>query len=184
MLFSKVASSLLLAFTAYAVSIKARDVQLADDIYAIDAAVNALTENVNDYNSGSFPSGLVDGIPILLDVVNIHLVNRKGYADANLSPTLDSQDSITVVKSVTNSVAVDIPKSVDALKAKKSLFVAAGLTQIVIASLKLLKNDHDTFSAAVVAKLTADAETTAQGLAGVKIIDDALADGIAYFSSR
>lgn len=183
MLFSRIASSLFLASTAYAASLRPRDVQLADDIYAIDAAVNTLIGNINNYNSGSFPTGLVSGIPILLDVVNIHLVNRKGYVDANLSPTLDSQNSITVVNSVTNSVAIDIPKSVDALKAKKSLFAEAGLTQVTIASLKLLKSDHDTFSAAIEAKLTGDAETIAQGVAGVKVIDDALADGIAYFSS-
>lgn len=79
-------------------------------------------------------------------------------------------------------MAIDIPASVKALKAKKPQFVEASLVPVVVASLKLLKDDHDTFSATVEAKLTANATVTAQGEAGVAVIDVALADGIAYFS--
>jgi len=83
---------------------------------------------------------------------------------------------------VNKSVAISIPAGIKALKAKKPRFTEAGLVPTVIASLKLLKYDHDTFSAAVLQKLTLNAEKMAEATAGVKIIDDALADGIAYFS--
>jgi hypothetical protein len=78
MLSSKLNFFLLLASSSYAAALHPRNVQLADDIYEIDAAVNVLTGNVNAYTSGTFPTGTLNDGPIFLDVINIHLVKRKG----------------------------------------------------------------------------------------------------------
>jgi hypothetical protein len=47
---------------------------------------------------------------------------------------------------------VSIPKSTLDIKAKVDAFKQGALVTIVIASLKLLLNDHDTFSAATLMK--------------------------------
>ena len=154
---------------------------VVNDIYAIDGGVKALEAHVSSYNTGSFPTSLVNGVPILVDVVDIHVSNRKGYLDAITASTFSNADSLTIVAAVEDTVAVDIPNAVTELKSKKQNFDAAGLTAIVIASLELLKYDHDTFSAAVVQKLTLDPATLAEANAGVAVIHDALVDGISYF---
>lgn len=154
-----------------------------NDIYAIQAGVQTLTTDTTNFNSGSFLTGLVEGTPILLDVVNIHLANRKGYLDATTATKFSNSDSVSIVNVVTDTVVVSIPDGVNVLKSKKANFQQAGQVPIVIASLELLLNDHDTFSAAVVAKLTLDAADLAEANAGIATIHNALANGIAYFES-
>lgn len=78
-------------------------------------------------------------------------------------------------------MGVDIPASVQVLKEKREYFSEGDLTTIVLAGLKLLKYDHDTFSAALVAKIAEDVVPRADVV--VKVIDDALQSGIDYFSS-
>ncbi|GAB7352057.1 hypothetical protein MBLNU459_g2565t2 [Dothideomycetes sp. NU459] len=157
---------------------------LISDVNNIDVGVKALTANVETYNGGAFPTGLIDSTPILLDVIAIHIANRKGYADALLSPTLSASDSTAVVEFVVDTVGVDIPAGVAVLKAKKAAFEAAGLDGTVVASLTLLKSDHDSFSAALEQKLTTPDPAEAAAATGVVAkIDQALADGIAYYSS-
>lgn len=152
------------------------------DINAINSGVLSLTGHVSSYNSGAFPTGLVGGVPILADVVDIHVSNRKGYLDATTASKFSADDSDAIVNTVSSTVVTSIPNSVDVLKSKKQVFQQALLTPVVIASLELLLNDHDTFSAAVVDKLTVDAATLAQANDGIAKIHNALVDGIAYFS--
>lgn len=154
-----------------------------NDVNAIQSGVLKLTADTSAFNSGSFLTGLVEGIPILLDVVNIHIANRKGYLDATTAAPFSNSDSISLVNDVEATVVVSIPNGVNVLKSKKQLFQQAGQVPIVIASLELLLNDHDTFSAAVVAKLTLDAADLAEANQGIATIHNALEDGIAYFQS-
>lgn len=151
------------------------------DIKAIDSGVQSLTAHVSSYSSGNFITGLVNGVLVLGDVVDIHLSNRKGYLDATTASKFTADDSTAIVNVVSSTVAIDIPNSVNVLKSKREQFKQAFLTPVVIASLELLLYDHDTFSAAVLDKLTLDAATLAQANAGINGIHDALEDGIAYF---
>lgn len=153
-----------------------------NDINAINSGVLSLTAHVSSYNSGVFPTSLIGGVPILVDVVDIHISNRKGYLDATTASKFSADDSIAVVNTVSSTVVTSIPNAVDVLKSKKQVFQQALLTPVVIASLELLLNDHDTLSAAVLDKLTVDAVTLAQANGGVAKIHNALEDGIAYFS--
>lgn len=82
-------------------------------------------------------------------------------------------------------VNVSIPSSIEHLKAKAPAFKEGGLTLTVIASLKLLLYDHDTFSAATLAKMSAgiDAEKEREGTEAVANIHDAIESGIEFFEA-
>ena len=73
---------------------------------------------------------------------------------------------------------MDIPASVDVLKSKYDVFESQ--KDVILAGLKLLKNDHDTFSAVLISKITADKEN---GDAAVAKIDDALQSAIDLYSA-
>jgi hypothetical protein len=73
---------------------------------------------------------------------------------------------------------------VQVLIGKKPEFEKSGLTPVVLGSLKLLLNDHDTFSAAVTAKsYKEDPQLTAEGEAVVAKIHDAIQNGIDVYSA-
>jgi hypothetical protein len=147
---------------------------LISDITGIDNRVNALTKSIKAYNGG-----FVGKFPIAADIAAIHIANRKGYVDANLrGEPFDSTDSTAIVEHTASSVGHDIPASVDLLKSKYNVF--KDQKAAILAGLKLLKNDHDTFSAALGAKLTAD---QANGKATVAKIDDALQSAIDLYSA-
>ncbi|CAD0015988.1 unnamed protein product [Aureobasidium pullulans] len=170
--------SSLLAWTAAAAPLQARDIitaqTLISDIKGIDDGVNALTASIKAYDGG-----LIKELPIGADITAIHIANRKGFLDANLRATpFNAADSTAIVEYTASSVGVDIPASVDVLKAKYDVFESQKV--VILAGLKLLKNDHDTFSAALVAKITADKE---HGVAAVAVIDDALQSAIDLYSS-
>jgi hypothetical protein len=161
--------SSLLACTAAAVPLQSRDIitagTLISDIKGIDDGVNALTASIEAYNGG-----LIGELPIGADIAAIHIANRKGYVDANLRATpFNAEDSTAIV---------EYTASVNVLKAKYDVFENQKV--VILAGLKLLKNDHDTFSAALVSKITADKEN---GYAAVAVIDDALQSAIDLYSA-
>lgn len=83
---------------------------------------------------------------------------------------------------MSDTLAKHIPQSVDILESKKELFEKDQLEGTVVGSLKLLKYDHDTLSAALVEKV--DPAVLPQAKVAVEVIDDALDSGIATFSSQ
>lgn len=176
-MFFKPLLALALACTVSAAPSQPRDLITADtliaDIKGIDDGVNALTAALKAYQGS-----LLQETPIGADITAIHVANRKGYLDANLASPFNASDSTAIVEYTIKSVGVDIPNSVDVLQSKKPLF--KGQDPVILAGVKLLKNDHDTFSAALVSKLTADLE---RGNAVVKKIDDSLQSAIDLYSS-
>jgi hypothetical protein len=121
---------------------------------------------------------------VLATVGAIHIANRKGYVDANLAPQFDEADTRRIFDTVVDTVGISIPDDVQVLIKKKPAFENSGLTPVVLASLKLLLNDHDTFSAAVTAKaFKSDAELTAEGEAVVAKIHNAIQGGIDAYSA-
>ncbi|KAL0253152.1 hypothetical protein SLS55_010605 [Diplodia seriata] len=158
---------------------------LIQDITNIHTGVLANTRATEAYSgSGGLLTSLIQGAPVLATVGAIHVANRKGFADANLSPAISQPDTARVFQHTQDTVAVSIPASVQALKAKRTAFEADGMGAVVVASLRLLLNDHDTFSAALTAKAYVGNETlTAQGEAIVDGIHDAIQSGIDAFNS-
>lgn len=181
--FGAVLSTLIASTTSSPLSKRGTAQDVINDIHTIQSGVQTLTTDTSNFNSGSFLTGLVNGAPILLDVVDIHIANRKGYLDATTATTFTNSDSVSIVNVVSSTVAVSIPDGVNVSKSKKKAFQQAGQVPVVIASLQLLLNDHDTFSAAVVAKLTLDAADLARANDGIATIHNALEDGITYYQS-
>ncbi|RMZ92492.1 hypothetical protein DV736_g264, partial [Chaetothyriales sp. CBS 134916] len=151
---------------------------LAQDVYGIDRAVRSLTPHVKAYTSaGGFGASLINGLPVAVGVLKIHVANRKAYIDALISPHLEEGPSLKVVDAVEGSVAVSIPAAVSALIEKKAEFSSAGLRYVVLVTLKVLKYDHDSLSNTVKPKLRGPAKVVLRGDAGVKAVDDAIDEG-------
>jgi hypothetical protein len=101
-----------------------------------------------------------------------------------LAPQFNEADTRRIFDAVVDTVGVSIPDDVQILIKKKPAFESSGLTPVVLASLKLLLNDHDTFSAAVTAKsFKGDAELTVEGEAVVAKIHNAIQGGIDAYST-
>lgn len=121
---------------------------------------------------------------MLATVGAIHLANRKGFVDANLAPQFNEEDTRRIFDTVVETVGVSIPDDVQVLISKKPNFEDSGLVPVVLASLKLLINDHDTFSEAVQAKaFKGNAELNEEGQEVVDRIHDAIQNGIDVYSS-
>lgn len=121
---------------------------------------------------------------VLTTVGAIHIANRKGFVDANLAPQFNEADTRRIFDTVVDTVGNTIPDDVQVLIKKKPEFESSGLTPVVLASLKLLLNDHDTFSAAVTEKAyKGDPELIAEGEAVVAKIHDAIQEGINVYSA-
>jgi len=149
---------------------------LISDIKGIDDGVKALTADLKAYDGS-----LASEAPIAGDITAIHLANRKGYTDANLRITkFNETETKAIVDYTVQSVGASIPNSVEVLKSKKPEFESKDMVPVILGGLKLLKYDHDSFSAALLAKTTG---SQAEGTAVVKKIDDALQSGIDYYSS-
>lgn len=147
-----------------------------NDITAIDTAVRRLTAALTAY-----PGGITPASPVFTQILAVHAANRQGFADANAAAPLTSAESRRIVQHVDDSVGVSIPASVQALEGRKAAFDAAELTSVVESTVLLLKNDHETFSAATGAKLSAD--QVAPGLVAAGKIDAVLQEASLYYAA-
>jgi hypothetical protein len=177
---------------------------IKQDVINIHNAVLSLDATVQLFQGSVFPTSLVDGTPVLLGVADIHFVNRAGFRHAIAATPFTIEDTRDVIDTVVStgtlmlsflprdaaltSIAVNgsIPASIEHLKAKAPAFEEGGLTITVVASLKLLIYDHDTFSAAVLAKSdqgVGEAEIK-KGEDAVANIHNAIQSGITFFEGQ
>ncbi|KAF1913104.1 hydrophobic surface binding protein A-domain-containing protein [Ampelomyces quisqualis] len=156
-----------------------------EDVINIHNAVLALDSTIQSFQGSPIPTSLIEGTPVLFGVAEIHKVNRAGFCNALLATPFTVEDSRDVVDTVVDTVNVSIPTSIERLKAKAPAFKEGGLTVTVIASLKLLLYDHDTFSAATIAKLNlgVGAEKIEEGSDAVANIHNAIQGGIEFFAA-
>ena len=154
------------------------------DITNIHTGVLANQAATSAYQGGNIATTLIQGTPVIGTVGAIHIANRKGFLDAQLSPKFDEADTQRIFQHVVDTVGESIPADVQVLISKKPQFASSGLTEVVIASLKLLLNDHDTFSAAVTAKAyMGNPALIAEGTVVVAKIHDAIQNGIDVYSA-
>lgn len=71
------------------------------DVINIHNAVLAL--DATPYNGGSFPTSLIEGIPVLLGVANIHRVNRAGYRHALFAAPFSVEDTKQIIDTVVST---------------------------------------------------------------------------------
>lgn len=120
---------------AAASTVQPRDANTVyNDITGIDTAVRKLTLALNAYDGG-----ITQSKPVFDATIDIHAINRKGFADANASGAFTSAESKRIVDHTDESVGKSIPASVKVLEAKKPLFDAAELSGVVESTILLLK---------------------------------------------
>lgn len=157
---------------------------IIQDIDNINNGVLANQAATSAYQGGNIATTLIQGAPVIGTVGAIHIANRKGFVDANLSPQFNEADTRRIFQKVVDTVGNTIPADVQILIGKKAQFVASGQREVVLGSLGLLIDDHDTFSAAVTAKsFMGNAALNAEGVAVVGKIHDAIQNGIDVYSA-
>ena len=149
---------------------------LISDIGNINAGVESLRKHV-----AAFDGSPLTEAPLLADFTAIHLANRKGFADANLrAAKFNAKESRDIVQFTIDSVGNSIPAAVRETVAKKPEFERTGQSPVVVGTFKLFLDDHDTFSAALQQKISAD---FARAQAVVSEIHHAIQSGIDAFSA-
>ncbi|KAF9697538.1 hypothetical protein EKO04_004523 [Ascochyta lentis] len=159
---------------------------VVQDINNIHNAVLELDATVQRYDGSAFPTSLVDGTPVLLGVAKIHTVNRAGFRHALASQPFSIPDSNAVISTVTATVNKSIPAATQHLKEKLPAFKQGLLVPVVIASLTLLLSDHDSFSAATLAKVNPGVgeAKVKEGADGVANIHNAIQDAILFYTAN
>lgn len=150
--------------------------QAANDIRGIDTAVRGLNSSVTAYQGG-----LLAALPLIAGVTDIHLVNRKAYLDAQVVCATTAEQSTSIVEVVEDTVGVSIPSTVSNTISKGPQLKQAGIASELVASLKLLQSDHDTYSAALSKSVNPSVQARADAV--VLLIHNAIQVGIDYFST-
>lgn len=157
-----------------------RDLITADlivsNVEGINDGVKSLQSHVAAYDGSPLSE-----VPFVGDFLEITIANRAGYTNANLKPAaFNATDSERIVQYVIDTVGITIPAAVQETVAKKSLFEQGESSGLIVGSLQVLLYEHDTFSAALQQKISAD-QVQAQGV--VDKIHSAIQSGIDAFSA-
>lgn len=113
-------------------------------------------------------------------------MNRAGFRHALAALPFPVPDSNGVISTVTATVNKSIPGATQHLKEKLPAFKEGLLVPVVTASLALLLSDHDTFSAATLAKanLGVGEAKIQEGVSGVANIHNAIQDAIVFYTAN
>lgn len=151
--------------------------EVIDDVTVLDSNVKALTAQVNLYTGG-----LVGATPQLTALTAVYTSLFKGVIDTGLLPDpISESDAFALIDYVNKTLAVDNPIAVKALESKKDLYTAAGLDELLVGVLGLLKVGHESFTANVLKRTPEDAVQPAKEVA--LVISNALQDGIDEFEA-
>lgn len=152
--------------------------QIISDIISLNSAVVDLTAAVAAYQGGLFSA--------ISPAINFAIVEArltKGDTDSHLLPpsTLSESDAQDLIDTVASTLAINNPKAVQQLKAKKALIDASYQTSIVELGLQALLQGHLDFSQQVINRSPPSKLQAIQDV--VNIITVALQDGVNTFAS-
>jgi hypothetical protein len=152
--------------------------QVITDIITLNNAVVDLDAAVQAYQGGLL-SAVAPGISFV--VVEARLT--KGDADTALLPpsTLSDSDTQDIIDTVASTLAINNPKAVSDLIAKKPLFDAAGASPIIELGLQALLAGHLSFAQQILNRSPADKYQGVENVAN--IITVALQNGINTFAT-
>lgn len=152
--------------------------QVIDDVISLNSAVVDLTAAVAAYQGGLFTA-----ISPAISFVVVEARLTKGVTDTRLLPpsTLSESDTQDLIDTVASTLAINNPKAVAGLKAKKALIDASYQTSIVKIALQTLLSGHLQFEEQIVQRSPASKVAGVQAVAD--IITVALQDGINTFST-
>jgi hypothetical protein len=162
----------------FAVTVSATTVpEVIDDVTVLDNNVKALTTQVNLYTGG-----IIGAIPQLTALTAVYASLFKGVIDTGLLPdTVSESDAFAMIDHVNKTLAVDNPIAVKTLESKKDLYTTAGLDDLMVGALGLLKVGHESFTANVLKRTPEDLVQPAKEVA--LVISNALQDGIDEFEA-
>ena len=166
---------ILFAATATALVIKRDAHTIANDLVSINSNVTALHTAINNYSGG-----VLSAIPIQTASNNLETAIKSATTDATNSSVVSDADAKSIIAYINGTVEPNIAGTVNALIAKKAQVQTDGLTSLVKTAFGNLKNDTDSFGAALLAK--ASSNQTANGQAALTKIDGDLDGGITTFS--
>jgi len=143
-----------------------------DSVISIHNAVLEQDATVQAHTGGSLLAAFVENTKIMAGIVKVHKANRHGFHRANFAATFSVEDSVRLIDTVVATgmsmqwkrwsysaeltigiVSVSIPNSIQHLREKRPVLKAGDTPEVVIASLRLLLSDHDSFSLAIEKKL-------------------------------
>ncbi|KAG6017520.1 hypothetical protein E4U43_000997 [Claviceps pusilla] len=166
---------LLLATAAFA-SVAPRDgAKSLDDLHAINSGTVSLTIAINAYTGG-----LLGGFPILDAEAKLITVIKTATTNAISSGPATLAEAHNIINFITGTMEPTIKTSFAAIKSKKPLFEAAGLTSAVKSILESLKLATDNLGAALIAHVLVS--VTADAKAIMVRIDADLDDVIRFYS--
>lgn len=73
------------------------------DVINIHNAVLGLDASVQSSTGATLPTSLIEGVPVLLGVADIHVVNRAGYVHALAAQPFNVKDSSDVIDTVVST---------------------------------------------------------------------------------
>lgn len=152
--------------------------QVIDDVVSLNSAVVDLTAAVEAYQGGLFSA-----ISPAINFVIVEARLTKGVTDTHLLPptTLSEGDTQDLIDTVASTLAINNPKAVAQLKAKKALIDASYQTSIVELGLQALLKGHLDFEQQIVQRSPASKVKGVRDVAD--IITVALQDGINTFAT-
>ncbi|KAI1855418.1 hypothetical protein JX265_007749 [Neoarthrinium moseri] len=162
----KVASIALFA-TAVLGAVIRRDVaETLANLQKIDASVVSLTTTVRNWD-GSVLGAL--GIQTAATTVgnNIDSANSAA-ADETVA---SSQDSATLISFISQTGEPNIATSLDALVGRKADFQSAGVSSLVLSTLRNLKSKNDAYGATLLGLTAADQKAAAQTVLALIVSD-------------
>ncbi|CAN8100250.1 unnamed protein product [Discula destructiva] len=173
---AKFYSNILLATAITAATIFNRDVATVQaNLATIDTDTKSLTAAITAWDAS-----VLGALGIQSDVTTLETAITSATTEAKTESQASSTDSTTILDYVGDTLNPDIITSLNALTARKSDFVAAGVTSLVLSDLQTLKSDTDNLGAALTT--IASSDTEAQAVTLISDIDAAFASAIAVFS--
>jgi hypothetical protein len=166
------------SLTLFAVAALATTVlEVIDDVTVLDSNVKALITQVNLYTGG-----ILGATPQLTALTAVYASLFKGVIDTGLVPdTVSESEAFALIDHVNKTLVVDNLIAVKTLESKKDLYTAAGLDELLVGALGLLKVGHESFTTNVLKRAPEDAVQPAKEVA--LVISNALQDGIDEFEA-
>ncbi len=170
MLFTK---SIVLPLAALASTVLADGASIGAALDTINSDTLALEQSVSAWD-GDF----LGTLSIVALSAELLVAIKEGAKTAKASAALDLGDAVTVAEK-TITLAASVNGTITAIIAAKPKFDHLFISPVTLLNLDLEKSATDELSAAIVSKIPADLQPTAQTL--VSGIDDSFSEGIAAY---
>ncbi len=154
---------------------------VASTVVADGAAIAAALEKVNNITTtlqttvSSWDGDLLGALPITIQSAELLSAINEGTKTAKASAALETLEAVTVAED-TIALGSSVNSTITAIIAAKPKFDKLLLSPVILLNLELEKSATDELSAAIIEKVPAALQATAQQL--VSVIDDSFDEGL------